>query len=166
MLIEERPAGDAELIGLLDAAFQELVSRYGPEGRSSVHAEARFLVVVVDGRAVGCGALQPTTDPGTGELKRMYVAPQHRGRGVASALLAAIEEMGRRLGYHGIRLSTGLKQPEAIALYEKHGYGLTAPYGKYVGDPVTRCYHKPLPVRVPGGSPADDAAQRGDQGRG
>lgn len=147
MVIEERATGDGELAALLDAAFAELVARYGPEGRSGVHGRARFLVASAEGRAAGCGALQPTDDPSTAELKRMYVMPGFRGRGIASAVLAALERLGADLGYSGIKLATGERQPEAIALYESRGYLRVEPYGKYVGDPLARCYRKAL---VPG----------------
>ncbi|MEW9554672.1 GNAT family N-acetyltransferase [Nonomuraea sp. NPDC050783] len=143
MLIEERDPADGELSALLDAAFAELVARYGPEGRSQVRDGARFLVAVVDGRAVGCGAVQPV-DALTGELKRMYVAPAHRGQGIAKALLGALEELARDMGHRRMRLATGLRQPEAIRLYERSAYTLTPPYGKYVDAPLTRCYEKPL----------------------
>jgi len=143
MLIEERDPDDGELTALLGAAFAELVARYGPEGRSHVQPGARFLVASVDGRAVGCGAVQPV-DAVTGELKRMYVAPGHRGRGIAKALLSALEELARGLGYRRLRLATGVRQPEAIALYERCAYTLTEPYGKYVDAPLTRCYEKAL----------------------
>ncbi|MEV0201870.1 GNAT family N-acetyltransferase [Nonomuraea sp. NPDC050691] len=143
MLIQERLPADGELAKLLDAAFQELVDRYGPEGRSQVAPDARFLVATVEDRAVGCGCVQPLLED-TGELKRMYVAPEHRGRGVARTLLAALEELARELGYRRLRLATGVLQPEAISLYESSGYGLTEAYGKYVDAPLTRCYEKSL----------------------
>jgi GNAT superfamily N-acetyltransferase len=146
MLIEERVVSDGDLAALLDAAFRELVRRYGAEGRSAVHEGARFLVGRVEGRAVGCGALQPSAEPCTGELKRMYVAPEFRGRGIASAVLAGLEELGAEVGYCKIRLATGARQPEAMALYERRGYRLIEPYGKYTGDALVRCYQKTLAV--------------------
>ena len=133
---------------LLDAAFRELVHRYGAEGRSAVHEGARFLVGRVEGRAVGCGALQPSAEPSTGELKRMNVAPEFRGRGIASAVLAGLEELGAEVGYCKIRLATGARQPEAMALYERRGYRLIEPYGS---APVTRssaAIRRPLPSEV------------------
>lgn len=134
MLIEERTVADGGLAGLLAAAFNELVARYGPEGRSAVHAEARFLVAAVDGRTVGCGAVQPA-GPFMGELKRMYVLSEYRGRGIARSLLAALEQFATSLGYERLRLTTGVRQPEAIALYESSGYVRIEPYGKYVIEP-------------------------------
>ncbi|MFB4283024.1 GNAT family N-acetyltransferase [Nonomuraea sp. MTCD27] len=141
MLILERAVADAGLSALLDAAFAELVAKYGPEGRSTVHADARFLVAVIDRLAVGCGAVQPAEGT-TGELKRMYVAPGHRGRGIARSLLKALEGLAVEMGYDRLRLATGVRQPEAIALYESAGYERTAPYGKYVDEPLTLCYAK------------------------
>ncbi|GIH76794.1 GNAT family N-acetyltransferase [Planobispora longispora] len=143
MLIEERPLNDEGLSALVTAAFAELVAKYGAEGRSGVHPEARFLVAVVDGRAVGCGAVQPV-DPATGEVKRMYVAPDHRGRGVARSLLAALEDLARAQGNTVLRLATGHLQPEAISLYRGSGYEPIPPYGKYVDVPTTFCFAKPL----------------------
>ncbi|MEV0149865.1 MULTISPECIES: GNAT family N-acetyltransferase [unclassified Nonomuraea] len=143
MLIQERFPPDGELAALLDAAFQELVERYGSEGRSQVASNARFLVATVEGRAVGCGCVQPLLED-TGEVKRMYVVPDHRGRGVARALLAALEDMARGVGYRRLRLATGVLQPEAISLYESSGYGLTERYGRYVDASWTRCYEKEL----------------------
>ncbi|MFC4114865.1 GNAT family N-acetyltransferase [Nonomuraea zeae] len=141
MLIVQRDPTDTDLAALLDAAFAELVAKYGSEGRSTVRADATYLVAV-DGRlAVGCGAVQPVEGT-TGELKRMYVAPAHRGRGIARSLLKALEERAVELGYDRLRLATGVRQPEAIALYESSGYVRTAPYGKYLDEPLTLCYIK------------------------
>lgn len=145
VVIEERTTDDAELAGLLAAAFGELVAKYGARGRSHVREGARYLVACVDGAAVGCGAVQPV-DAGIGELKRMYVAPAARGRGVARSLLAALEELAGGTGVRTLRLATGERQPEAIAMYEKYGYVLSAPYGKYAAQRLTRCYEKRLPA--------------------
>ncbi len=146
MLIEERHPTDRQLAVLLDAAFGELVNRYGAEGRSPVHGDARFLVAGMEGRAVGCGALQPSGDSSIGELKRMYVAPAFRGRGIGGAVLAGLEKLAADIGYLRIRLATGVRQPEAIALYERRGYRLIEPYGKYVDDTLARCYQKALAI--------------------
>ena len=149
MTIEERSADDPELAALLDAAFAELVARYGAEGRSQVKAAARYLVVLDDdGSAVGCGAVQafgPDSEHhGDGELKRMYVLPAARGRGMARALLAGLEELARAAGHPVLRLATGERQPEAVALYESSGYVRTTPWGKYVDQPLAFCHAKEL----------------------
>ncbi|MGP3968706.1 GNAT family N-acetyltransferase [Streptomyces sp. 6N223] len=147
MFIEERSPDDPELTWLLHAAYAELVARYGARGRSGVHREARYLVAVADGEAAGCVALQPTPeDAATGEVKRMYVTPAARGRGVARALLRAVEGLAREVGYRRLRLATGHRQPAAIALYESAGYARTAPYGRYSAEAgQVLCFAKPLP---------------------
>ena len=143
MEIEERPLDDPELSALLAAAFAELVTRYGAEGRSQVKNGARYFVVLDDQRqAVGCAALQAFETNGDAELKRMYVAPQARGRGLARLLLTTLEQAARTAGHPTLRLSTGYLQPEAIALYESSGYTRTDPWGKYISEPSTYCYAK------------------------
>src|SRR3712207_2893164 len=107
--------------------------------------DARYLVAVLDGRAVGCGAVQ-TLDVGTAEIKRMYVCPTHRGRGVARRLLAALEDLALREGGPVLRLETGVYLPEAIALYESAGYARIPTYGQYVTNPYSVCFGKRLPV--------------------
>ncbi|HEY3512277.1 MAG TPA: GNAT family N-acetyltransferase [Kribbella sp.] len=146
-VVEMRAADDSELGELLAAAYAELVVRYGAEGRSQVKEGAQYFVVLNDERqAVGCGALQAfgveTEHAGDGEVKRMYVAPDARGRGYARALLAGLEETARAAGHSALRLATGDRQPEAIALYESSGYTRTPPWGKYVNQPGTHCYAK------------------------
>jgi GNAT superfamily N-acetyltransferase len=74
----------------------------------------------------------------------MYVVPGSRGQGIAKALLSALEDLACQLGYRRLRLATGVRQPEAIALYERCAYTLTEPYGTYVDAPLTRCYQKAL----------------------
>jgi ribosomal protein S18 acetylase RimI-like enzyme len=147
--LEERSADDAELSDLLHAAFAELVVRNGADGRSQVKDGARYFVVLdAARRAVGCAAVQvfgPDSDhPGDGEIKRMYVAPAARGCGHARALLKMLEDTARAAGHPVLRLSTSEHQPEAIALYESSGYIRTAPWGKYINQPQTRCYGKVL----------------------
>ena len=75
-----------------------------------------FLVAHADGEAIGSGAVREL-EPGIGEIKRMFVQPAWRRRGVARQLLAALEAEARNLGYLALRLETALGQPEAIRLY-------------------------------------------------
>ncbi len=81
---------------------------------------------------------------GIAEIKRMYVAPQARRRGVARALLGALEADAHRLGYRGLILETGTRQPEAMALYESSGWSITPRYGAYRAFASSRCYAKDL----------------------
>lgn len=106
-------------------------------------AGGAFLVATVGGEAAGCIALAPLAD-NTGEVKRMFVTPSLRRRGVGAALLAALEEEARRLGYRRLRLETGDQQPEAVALYAQAGYARIDPYGPFADDPSSIYLEKTL----------------------
>lgn len=80
-----------------------------------------FVVGCQEGLAVCCGGVKRLDDRRC-ELKRMYVIPRLRGRGVARALLRELEDRARRLGYEIARLDTGPRQPHARALFESEGY--------------------------------------------
>lgn len=93
------------------------------------------LLVASQGKAeVGCAGLRRLGD-GIGEIKRVFVSPAARGRGVASALLIALEERARSLGYGTLRLDTDGREPAALALFRSLGY---EPIGDYNGNPYAR----------------------------
>jgi putative acetyltransferase len=102
-----------------------------------------FLVGRVAGEAVACGGYRPLA-PGVAEIKRMFVALEHRGRGYSKAILTTLEHMARENGYESVRLETRPKQAAAIALYEKLGYVRIPNYGSYAGKEDCLCYEKPL----------------------
>jgi GNAT superfamily N-acetyltransferase len=108
-----------------------------------------FVVAWLDGSPVGCGAVKPF-DPSTrtGEIKRMYTVPGARRQGVSRAILEHLEAAAAALGYERLQLETGTEQPEALALYESHGWTRITPYGRYRDTPSSVCYAKPL---VPAG---------------
>ena len=81
----------------------------------------RFVVIRDHDMMVGCAALQ-TLEPGIGEIKRMWIAPHRRGRGLASRLLDELEVRCRTIGHHTVRLDTNSTLTTAIALYERSGY--------------------------------------------
>jgi len=82
----------------------------------------KYAVVAYDGdEAVGCGAVKEYSSDSM-EVKRMYVPPQHRGKGIASIVLKELEKWAAELNYKKCILETGKKQPEAIELYKKNGY--------------------------------------------
>ncbi|MFF4616816.1 GNAT family N-acetyltransferase [Nonomuraea jabiensis] len=135
--------GIRRLVHDLDA---DLASRYpGDMGGPGGHLDpaVRFLLAEFDGRPVGCCAIQPFPD-GAAELKRMYVTPAARGRGIAGRLLAEAERLAAALGHHEIRLETGVRQREAIALYTRSGYTIIPNYPPYQHDPLSHCYAKRL----------------------
>jgi GNAT superfamily N-acetyltransferase len=139
-----------ETEALVGALLDELRERYGEEDADHplVHelaapAGGTFLLARVEGRPVGCGGLR-RHDDGVAELKHMYVVPDQRGRGVARVLLAALEAQAARLGYHAIVLETGVRKPDALALYESHGYHRIPNFGPYVDAPLSVCLQKEL----------------------
>jgi len=80
-----------------------------------------FLIARVDGQVVGCGAVWPM-EAGIAEVRRMFVAASFRRRGIARRLLVELERRAAGFGYRVLRLATGVRQPEAIALYESFGF--------------------------------------------
>jgi GNAT superfamily N-acetyltransferase len=137
-----------ELVGALDA---ELSGRYPEEGATHFRLDAEevasgrgaFLVAAIDGSLVACGAVR-CIEPGVAEIKRMYVSPAARGRGIARVLLEHLEREARALGAHRIVLETGVRQPEALALYRRAGYEPIEPWGEYVDSPLSLCMGKKL----------------------
>jgi putative acetyltransferase len=138
-----------EASALMEALDRELSARYpgfeiqGIDAANFREAGGVFLVGRVENVAVACGALRPTDD-GAVEVKRMYVSEANRGRGFGRTILVALEEMAAHRGYRIIRLETGGRQPEAIALYESAGYHLIPCYGAHASDPHSRCFEKQL----------------------
>jgi GNAT superfamily N-acetyltransferase len=107
-----------------------------------------FLVAWLDGEPAGCGAVKPLDSDGSkGEIKRMYTLPSARRRGISRALLAALEDRAAELGYRYLQLETGLAQPEAMALYETHGWHRITPYGHYKHSPQSVCFAKAVDPR-------------------
>ena len=100
------------------------------------------VVLYEEENAVGCGAIKPY-DKNSAELKRMFVIPEFRGKGYASKLLTELENWAKELGFESVILETGIKQLEAIKLYEK-SYGRIENYGQYKGVETSVCFKKIL----------------------
>jgi GNAT superfamily N-acetyltransferase len=149
--IRPEPFGSAITQPLADAQQAELTARHhGSPGSGAMPDPAyfeppdgTFLVVFVDGEPAGCGGVG-RLDGTTGELRRMYVVPEHRGRGLGRLILAALEDAARRLGYAVMRLETGNEAPEAIGLYTSHGYEPVPCWGPFATDPKSRCFERAL----------------------
>lgn len=101
------------------------------------------IVAYIDDTPVGCGAIKHF-DATTMEIKRMYVAPQHRGQGIAKAILAALENWAKELSYTHCTLETGIRQTAAVSLYQGCGYKSIACYGQYAGMSNSQCFKKAL----------------------
>ena len=92
---------------------------------------------------IGCGAIKGF-DNTTMEIKRMYVSPEHRGKGIAVKILAELEQWTVDLGYEKCVLETGINQPEALALYQKNGFKRIPNYGQYANVESSFCFEKVL----------------------
>ena len=152
LAIRPVPYRSPEAVRLVRAALADLAQRYGGEGDATPVDPAQFappsgvfLVAWLDGRPVGCGGWRTSPgDPDAAEVKRMYTEPGARGRGVARAVLGALEEAARAAGRKRMILETGTRQPEAIALYLAAGYGRIPDFGHYQGEPGVRSFGRDL----------------------
>ena len=140
MRIGLEPPGQPEVIALIDALDAYQKPMYPPESHHGIDLEAlsrpNVLFAVArdaSGRAIACGAI--VLESGYGEIKRMYVMPEERGRGISRALLRFLEEAAAARGVASFALETGNRQHEAIALYEHAGYVNCEPFGEYQPDP-------------------------------
>ncbi|MBS1508664.1 MAG: GNAT family N-acetyltransferase [Bacteroidetes bacterium] len=103
------------------------------------------VIAFADGIAVGCGAIKPF-DNTSMEIKRMFVAPTHRGHGIAARIVGELEAWATELGHQRCVLETGKRQPEAIHLYTKCGYTIIPNYGQYQGMENSVCFARHLPA--------------------
>lgn len=140
---------------LIDAVQAEYVVRYGGPDETPLDPlmfeppAGSFFVGYVEGRPVATGAWRRTDVEALGarrtaEVKRMYVAPPARGLGLARVMLAHLELDAQAHGAEALVLETGLRQPEAMALYESSGYEPVPAFGYYKDEPISRCYAKRL----------------------
>jgi len=154
VVIERADILSHEAGSLIEALNAELSSRYPEDGATHFRLDPNevapghgaFLVARRAGKRVGCGAVR-RVDAHTGEIKRMYVSPEARGHRVGRAVLAALETEARRLGLTRLVLETGVRQPEAIALYERAGFARIPAFGEYVDSPLSVCMAKDLSPR-------------------
>jgi putative acetyltransferase len=99
------------------------------------------VVAYYNGLPVGCGAVKAYTNE-TGEIKRMFVLPEYRGRKIASQILSELEKWANELEFKQVILETGKAQPEAIGLYTKSGYQIIPNYGQYENVESSVCMQK------------------------
>lgn len=145
------PADASPAAELIAAMVAEIAELYGgrldgdPRSPSARPADlgppGGTCLVGYDGARPVCVGGVKRLDDRTAEIKRMYVVPEARGRGVARALLGALEDAARRLGYSRVRLDTGPDQPHARALYESAGFAAISdyngnPYAAFWGEKV------------------------------
>ncbi|MCC9305953.1 GNAT family N-acetyltransferase [Kitasatospora sp. RB6PN24] len=145
-----------DAVTLTAAVQQEYIARYGDIDITEMEAEhfaaphGVFVVGYLDGAAVACGGWRakdgdhPFLRDGDAELKRMFVVPQVRGRGLARVLLRHLEGSAAAAGRRRLVLETGTEQPEAVALYQSEGYLPITKFGVYREAPECICLGKEL----------------------
>ncbi len=128
---------DEEVAPLLAGLTIEYETRYGQNSEMTrARAEefeppAGLFVVLMDGPTTAAGGGFRRVEADTAEIKRMWTAAQYRRRGLATRVLQALEDAARDVGYRRLVLETGLRQPEAIALYAGRGYQRFDGFGEY-----------------------------------
>ena len=132
-----------ELVALLDADLQ---IRDGAEhsfySQFNKIDKIRHVVVAYENKqAIGCGAFKEY-ELNVAEIKRMFVRPENRGRGIAGEILTELETWAKELNFSKCVLETGVKQPEAIRLYQKSGYQIIPCYGQYLNVENSVCMSK------------------------
>lgn len=135
-----------ELLAELDSALFEYP--YPPESRHAfsvkklIREGVAFFVASYDGQLAACGGVKLFAD--YGEVKRMFVRPQFRGKGLGKAILNRLAAHARANRINILRLETGIYQVEAIGLYDGWGFQRRGPFGEYKDDPNTVYFEKPI----------------------
>jgi len=149
MIINAETPDQPEVRGMLEQLDAYCASLYPAESNhlmdiaSLLQGDVLFLVARdVDGRAVGCAAL--VNRGSYGEVKRMFVDTARRGAGTGKQLLDHLEMFARMSGIRELKLETGIRQPEAIRLYERAGFDRGEPFGDYQPDPLSLFMEKNL----------------------
>ena len=137
--IEQESPDQPDAARLLEQADVQSASLYPAESRHGLSVTemlsqgVRFFVARLDGRAVGCGGYSVGPD-GTAEVKRIFVLPEARGRGVGQAIVLAVEQAANGEHVRCLRLETGIKSAEALRMYRRLGYVERDPFGTYRPD--------------------------------
>ena len=125
-----------ETLKIKDGADHDFYSQY-----NKLDTINNVVVCYQDDIAIGCGAFKEFNS-NTVEIKRMFVHPDFRGKGIASKVLKELELWANELNYTGCVLETGKNNPEAIALYNKSGYEIIPNYGQYENIETSVCLKK------------------------
>ncbi|HXT62229.1 MAG TPA: GNAT family N-acetyltransferase [Pyrinomonadaceae bacterium] len=135
-----------ELLSELDADLDRYPypaeSRHAFSVEKLIRESVAFFVASFDSQLAACGGVKLFAD--YGEVKRMYVRPAFRGKGLGKAILNQLANHARRNGVNLLRLETGIYQVEAIGLYDGWGFVRRGPFGDYKNDPNTVYFEKQL----------------------
>ena len=147
--IVEVPPDSADAVQLIGELDDHLLAHpYPPQSRHAfsvdklVREGVVFFITYYEGQLAGCGGVKMFGD--YGEVKRMFVRPIHRGRGLGKAMLNRLAEYAQSNGAKVLRLETGIYEVEAIGLYESWGFFRRTPFGEYLEDPLSVYLEKQL----------------------
>jgi putative acetyltransferase len=149
LIIQPADPGSPDGRRLITALDNHLLSLYPPESNHLLSVEAlrqpdvTFLIARINGQTAGCGAFLNHSKQ-YAEIKRMFVLPQFRGRGIGGRILQELETCANSLGITACRLETGIRQPEALRLYERSGYQRRGFFTPYTDDPLSVFMEKKL----------------------
>jgi len=132
-----------EMQCLMQKLEQELLQIYPGMPRSSPLQPSLALVARAGARPLGCVALLPWGTEAA-EIKRLFIEPSARRHGLAKRLLAELERQASQFGIKRLLVETGNLQAPALSLYQSLGYRPIAPFGPYIGNPVSCCFEKLL----------------------
>lgn len=156
MEIRRLPFTHHDVVALVEEVQAEYTSRYGGPDETPLDPtmfdapQGAFFVGYVDGTPAAMGGWRFRADvnafgqSAVTEIKRMYVAPGARRRGLARGILDHLELTAREAGAAVMVLETGIEQPEAISLYLSSGYSPVEGFGHYKWSSKSRYYGKPL----------------------
>ena len=139
-----------QLVALLDNLLAEMDGRdHDFYDQYNKIDKIKHVVVAYSGElTVACGAIKEF-NPETMEVKRMFTVDSHRGKGLATTILAELEKWALEMGYSKCILETGLRLPDAVRLYQRNGYHQIPNYGQYVEMENSICFEKKLLNIVP-----------------
>ena len=155
LVITRVPITHPDALRLIDEVQDFYVERYGSPDTAPIEPSdfedprGQYFLGLLGGVAVASGAWRRSTvaalgTEATAEIKRMYVAPSAQRRGLARRMLTHLETTAAAAGVEALILETGLKQPEAMALYTSSGYEAIPGYGYYCGHELSRCFGRRL----------------------
>jgi len=148
IILKRTDSSDEQFISLVRKLDADLAIRDGEDHSfysqfNKIDKIRHTIVAFENGEPMGCGAIKEF-DPDAMEVKRMYTAPEGRGKGIASSVLRELEKWALEMSYKKCVLETGKRQPEAISFYKKNGYTVIPNYGQYIGIENSVCFEKRL----------------------
>lgn len=148
VVLKRTDADHIDFRTLVKALDQELTVIYGEKQSfynpfNTLNQIKNVVIAFSNGMPMGCGAMKKFDDNSM-EIKRMYILPAHRNKGVAHLILNELEDWAKELNYKECVLETGNKQPDAIRLYQKAGYEIIPNYGQYKDETESICMKKVL----------------------